>query len=453
MNTNTSNNTPLPTTSSAGNDISNRFALDVQGLDGLKAAAGRSPEAGAKVVAKQFDAVFLQMMLKSMRDATPTEGPFDSHDSATYTSMLDQQLAQHLSSKGVGVADEMLKQLLRNGNLGEAGAAGAVGDVAGTGRGLDRVAGTPGAGAADRGRVAERSAISGAVLAMAGRGNAPSFADGNLPMGQVAGNLPIGPAFGGLPMGSRNAMPMSAPAVMAAQALATAMSEGGGMGAMSDGGSANADALSAALNDASPTVATGAVTPDYRTLATLANAYLNPAANGALAHAKGFAHHMVEPPVRSNTGSARADRFIDRLAEPARAASAATGIPARFIIGQAALESGWGNKEIKHYNGATSHNVFGIKATGDWKGPTITAITTEYVNGQPQRVPAKFRAYGSYAEAMTDYAKVLRSNPRYATVLASAHDVNGFAHGMQKAGYATDPQYAQKLISIMQKMV
>jgi flagellar protein FlgJ len=347
----------------------------------------------------------------------------------------------------------MLKQLLRNGNLGEAGAAGAVGDVAGTGRGLDRVAGTPGAGAADRGRVAERSAISGAVLAMAGRGNAPSFADGNLPMGQVAGNLPIGPAFGGLPMGSRNAMPMSAPAVMAAQALATAMSEGGGMGAMSDGGSANADALSAALNDASPTVATGAVTPDYRTLATLANAYLNPAANGALAHAKGFAHHMVEPPVRSNTGSARADRFIDRLAEPARAASAATGIPARFIIGQAALESGWGNKEIKHYNGATSHNVFGIKATGDWKGPTITAITTEYVNGQPQRVPAKFRAYGSYAEAMTDYAKVLRSNPRYATVLASAHDVNGFAHGMQKAGYATDPQYAQKLISIMQKMV
>jgi flagellar protein FlgJ len=74
------------------------------------------------------------------------------------------------------------------------------------------------------------------------------------------------------------------------------------------------------------------------------------------------------------------------------------------------------------------------------------------VNGKPQRVVEKFRAYDSYQEAMTDYASMLKGNPRYAQVINSAHDVKGFANGMQRAGYATDPHYAKKLMSIMQKM-
>ena len=108
--------------------------------------------------------------------------------------------------------------------------------------------------------------------------------------------------------------------------------------------------------------------------------------------------------------------FVDRLAVPAQAASAATGIPARFIIGQAALESGWGKREIKNADGSTSHNIFGIKATKDWTGKTVDAVTTEYVNGQPQKVVEKFRAYDSYEDALTDYASVLKNNPRYAPV-------------------------------------
>jgi flagellar protein FlgJ len=146
------------------------------------------------------------------------------------------------------------------------------------------------------------------------------------------------------------------------------------------------------------------------------------------------------------------DAFVDKLAAPAQAASAATGIPARFIIGQAALESGWGKSEIKKADGSTSHNVFGIKATKDWTGKTVSTVTTEYVNGKPQRTVEKFRAYDSYQDAMTDYASMLKSNPRYAQVLNSSHDVTGFANGMQRAGYATDPHYAKKLLSIMQKM-
>jgi peptidoglycan hydrolase FlgJ len=188
-------------------------------------------------------------------------------------------------------------------------------------------------------------------------------------------------------------------------------------------------------------------------LNALAKAYGNAQANGQLAMGKGYsANSALTPPLKGDGSSPKVDAFVDKLAGPAQAASAATGIPARFIIGQAALESGWGKSEIKKADGTTSHNVFGIKATKDWTGKTVSTLTTEYVHGKPQRVVEKFRAYDSYQEAMTDYASLLKGNPRYAQVINSAHDVKGFANGMQRAGYATDPHYAKKLMSIMDKM-
>src|ERR1700744_387426 len=95
-------------------------ALDVQGFGKLSAQAKASPQAGMKMAAQQFDAVFTQMMLKSMRDATPQDGPFDSHDSATFTPLMDQQLSQ----QGIGVADAMRKQLMRNQGMQVGGGAG-----------------------------------------------------------------------------------------------------------------------------------------------------------------------------------------------------------------------------------------------------------------------------------------------------------------------------------------
>ncbi|MFL9869431.1 flagellar assembly peptidoglycan hydrolase FlgJ [Paraburkholderia fungorum] len=326
------------TTNSANmaNDLTQRFALDVQGFGKLSAQAKASPQAGMKMAAQQFDAVFTQMMLKSMRDATPQDGPFDSHDSATFTSMMDQQLSQQLSQKGIGVADAMLKQMMRNQGI-QTGGSGAGGGLAG---------------------------------------------------------------------------------------MANALG----------GGSGGDEGQTAALN-------------------ALAKAYGNAQANGQLAMGKGYsANSALTPPLKGDGSSPKVDAFVDKLAEPAQAASAATGIPARFIIGQAALESGWGKSEIKKSDGSTSHNVFGIKATKDWTGKTVSTVTTEYVNGKPQRKVEKFRAYDSYQEAMSDYVGLLKGNPRYAQVINSAHDVNGFANGMQRAGYATDPHYAKKLMSIMQKM-
>jgi flagellar protein FlgJ len=315
-------------------NLSNRFALDVQGFDAMRAQANASPQQGLQAAAKQFDAVFTQMMLKSMRDATPQDGPFDSNESKSFTSMLDQQLSQQMSSKGIGVADMMLKQLMRN------------------------------AGTSDGG---------------AGAGSMSGGAGGDL--NANAGNI-------------------------------------------------------AAMN-------------------AMAKAYASAAAskNNSLQSGSGYtANSALEPPARGN-GSDKVNAFVDRLAVPAQAASAATGIPARFIIGQAALESGWGKREIKNSDGSTSHNIFGIKATKDWTGKTVSAVTTEYVNGQPKKVVERFRAYDSYEHALTDYASVLKNNPRYAPVVEASRDAAGFAHGMQKAGYATDPQYAKKLISIMRQIV
>jgi peptidoglycan hydrolase FlgJ len=300
------------------NDLSNRFALDVQGFDSLRAKVAASPQQGVKMAAKQFDASFITMMLKSMRDATPQDGPLDSRDGAQFTSMMDEQLAQQMSSKGIGVADAMLKQLMNN-----------------------------------------------------------------------AG--------------------------------------------MQSGGDANAG-NNAALN-------------------ALAKAYANPQANGSLASGTGYTRNSaLTPPLHGDGSSQNVDAFVDKLAASAQAASETTGVPARFIIGQAALESGWGKREIMKANGETSHNVFGIKATADWTGKTVSTVTTEYHNGKAQRVVEKFRAYDSYGEAMADYAHMLTNNPRYAQVVNGSHDAASFAAGMQRAGYATDPHYAKKLMSIMERM-
>jgi flagellar protein FlgJ len=317
-------------------DLTNRFALDVQGFDSMRAAANASPQQGVKMAAKQFDAVFTQMMLKSMRDATPEDGPLDSHDGAQFTSMLDQQLSQQMSNKGIGVANAMIKQLMRS--MG----------------GADGAGGANGAGG-----------VAGAISGLSGS----DTNEGNLAM-----------------------------------------------------------------------------------LNALGRAYGNAAANGALANGSGYSGNSALTPAVKGNGDASVDAFVDKLANAAQQASSTTGIPARFILGQAALESGWGKREIKKADGSTSYNVFGIKATGDWTGKTVSTMTTEYVNGEPHRVVEKFRAYDSYEDAMTDYAKLLKNNPRYASVINNSKSAEGFAHGMQRAGYATDPHYAKKLLTIMQRM-
>jgi flagellar protein FlgJ len=313
--------------------LDQRFALDVQGVDALRRTVRTSPEEGLKQVSRQFEAMFMNMVLKSMREATPSSGLLDGQNEKIYTSMLDQQLAQNLSGRGIGLAEAMLAQLQR-------GLASEVPDAGGK----------------------------PAAMSLLPR-------DG----------LPIRPPSG-IPLGS-------APSGGASPALPAT----------------RVDLSAYQVN--------------------------NDRAGGGGAAASLQSH---------------VDSFVSRMGASAQAASDASGVPAPLILAQAALESGWGKREIRADDGTQSFNLFGIKADRSWQGAVVETTTTEYVDGEPQRMRAKFRAYGSYEEAFTDYARFMTRNPRYANVLAT-DDPTEAAHGLQRAGYATDPQYSQKLVRIMQK--
>ncbi len=155
----------------------------------------------------------------------------------------------------------------------------------------------------------------------------------------------------------------------------------------------------------------------------------------------------------SVTASQRQLDFVQRHTEAARAAEAQSGIPASFMVAQAAHESGWGRHEIKNADGSTSFNVFGIKAGPGWTGRVAEVTTTEVIDGTARKVTAKFRAYDSYEASFNDYARLMKDSPRYSRVVADASTgatgAAGFAQGLQRAGYATDPAYADKLTRVI----
>jgi flagellar protein FlgJ len=144
--------------------------------------------------------------------------------------------------------------------------------------------------------------------------------------------------------------------------------------------------------------------------------------------------------------------FVQRMLPHATVASRDTGLPAHQMIGQAALESGWGRREILNADGSNSFNLFGIKAGANWKGKVAEVKTTEYHNGVASKPTEKFRAYDSYADSFRDYARLLSDNPRYAKVLEQGESVQGFARALQNSGYATDPKYAEKLVQVIGKV-
>jgi flagellar protein FlgJ len=304
-------------------DLSGKFALDTNGLGDLKQSAkAGSPEA-LKGAATQFESMFVNMMMKSMRDATPQDGPMDSQETRTFTTMLDQQMSQKMAKRGIGLADVLVRQL--------------------------------------------SAQQTGAALAT-------EMQSGALAIGANAGSG-------------------QGPGATRLKLDADSMSTDSAAGASGLTGSARSTTSA-----------------------------------GKPAHVRAFQ---------------------DKLADAAEEAEKVTGVPAKFMMGQAALETGWGKRVIRNQDGSSSNNLFGIKAGPGWKGKVATAVTTEYVNGKPHARVEKFRSYASHADAFKDYAKMLSNNPRYEKVLAHGGDASAFAHGLQRAGYATDPQYAAKLSRII----
>jgi flagellar protein FlgJ len=153
-------------------------------------------------------------------------------------------------------------------------------------------------------------------------------------------------------------------------------------------------------------------------------------------------------PASSSTGSSDGKGFVQGMLPHARTAAAQLGVAPEFVVAHAALESGWGKRAIRNADGSDSHNLFGIKASKDWQGKSTSITTTEYVNGVPQKKVDTFRSYDSYADAFSDYARMLKDSPRYQAALNQGRNVAGFAQGLQNGGYATDPRYARKLVDV-----
>jgi flagellar protein FlgJ len=153
----------------------------------------------------------------------------------------------------------------------------------------------------------------------------------------------------------------------------------------------------------------------------------------------------LNPSTTGTPASASANSFVAQHSDAAARVESASGIPAGFMIGQAGHESGWGQHEINLPDGTPSFNLFGIKAGAGWNGKVAEVSTTEYVNGVAQKTVARFRAYDSYEASFRDYAQLISQSPRYAQARQQTGSAQAYASSLQRAGYATDPDYAAKL--------
>jgi len=147
---------------------------------------------------------------------------------------------------------------------------------------------------------------------------------------------------------------------------------------------------------------------------------------------------------------ANPQEFIERLREPIQQIASKAGLPPVAVMAQAALETGWGAFVTQSSEGQSSHNLFGIKAT-DWDGPTVEVSSKEYRVGRWLNEVSQFRAYPDWAASIADYAKLITQSPRYSEAAASP-DVAGYANALGRAGYATDPNYAEKIIRIAEQI-
>lgn len=299
-------------------DLAAPLAIDAGALSSLKRQAKASPKEALSAAASQFEALFVQMLLKSMRDALPQDGMLSSETSKTYTSMFDQQVALAMSkSGGIGLAKVLEKQLA--------------------------------------------PAVRGAATEAAASASTAAHA--------VAG--------------SREARAASRSGAVYAHGAATA----------------------------------------------------HPA--GAASAVDATASSRVPANVRA---------FVDTMRPYAEAAARAVGVPADLLLAQAGLETGWGKSQPKSADGSASHNLFGVKAGRTWNGAVTLAATTEYVAGAVVRTVDRFRSYGSYTEAFQDFGRLITGNARYSAAVAKSGDPAAYARGLQHGGYATDPQYANKLM-------
>lgn len=161
---------------------------------------------------------------------------------------------------------------------------------------------------------------------------------------------------------------------------------------------------------------------------------------------------VAQPPLAPKKAFADCDEFVATMLPMAEQAAKRIGIDPRYLVAQAALETGWGKSVMRNTDGSSSHNLFGIKATGNWEGGEARAITSEFRDGQFVKETAAFRSYDSYQDSFHDLVSLLQNNSRYQDAVKAADKPEQFVQELQKAGYATDPNYASKISQIARQM-
>jgi flagellar protein FlgJ len=398
-----------------GIDLSNQLAMDANGLSSLKRSAKEDSPEAIKGVAKQFEAVMMNMMLKSMRDATPQDGLFDSEQSKLYTSMLDQQLSQTLSAKGMGLADVLVRQLTKV----KAGA-------------NPLKDGSP---LLSNNFHALNAVKSTSTL------QASKLSDSNAALAVKSPKIQAYQAAAQ----SSSIKPTLSPAQESAVNFAMNRSEDPEIL------SQIADAATTQLGEIAQPWIKDAADQIERSASVLGAEITGAIENQAIPVGK----EIIDQASKAVNGMAKvvsSNSFVNKMASHARQASLISGLPAHFIMGQAALETGWGAKEIRAADGSNSHNLFGIKANANWTGKVVSVATTEYIHGIKQQRIEKFRAYDSYAESFKDFATMIKNSPRYQGVMNALGNAGSYAQAIQNAGYSTDPQYANKLASVITKI-
>jgi flagellar protein FlgJ len=151
----------------------------------------------------------------------------------------------------------------------------------------------------------------------------------------------------------------------------------------------------------------------------------------------------------NKTAFGSAQEFVQSLWSSAKHAAGLIGGSPAVLLAQAALETDWGRKIIQHGSGDSSHNLFNIKSDPNWQKATTTASTLEHKEGVLVKEKANFRSYDSFKESFMDYVSLIKNNPRYQKALENAHEPAAYSKALQEAGYATDNQYASKIMGIM----
>lgn len=172
------------------------------------------------------------------------------------------------------------------------------------------------------------------------------------------------------------------------------------------------------------------------------------AGTAAIKHRPGVAD--IDLPAGDRPASfASPEAFVEYLLPVAEKFASELGVDPKVLLAQSALETGWGQKMIRGANGEASFNLFGIKASTSWQGERVNVSTLEFRDGAMHREVASFRAYNSYEESFADYVQLMKNQPRYAAALQQAADASAYTEQLQQAGYATDPDYAEKIQSVM----